>query len=366
MKKKILFYILCILFIFPAQAKCEESLHRGLFVSLIQDPSVFSSREDIVRLIDFAKKFHIKILFVQVYRANKAWFPSKVADSRPYEACLKNLSEDPFALLVKQAHAAGIEVYAWFNLLSLSTNKDAKFLKKYGTEILTRNLKEKKTLEDYKIDGQYFLEPGDLRVREALLSIVEEVLRAYPKIDGVLFDYIRYPDKNPAYGYTKINVERFKKATGNKTIKEDGQLWKDWKRNQVTEFLKLLVKKTRVVHPDIQISATGCMPYSRAYYEAFQDWPLWLRYGLVDFVTIMTYSPYPAEFEKWISTAKTKVRDFKKVNIGVGAYKLVHSPETFGQEFKLCEKAGGNTCVVFHYGSFLENPTLSSFLTSNE
>lgn len=360
MKKYILFYFLCLLFIFPAPVKSQLFLHRGLFVSVIQDPPVLSSREEIAKLVDFAKKAHIQTLFVQIYRANKTWFASKVGDSQPYEASLKSVSEDPFALLIKQAHASGIEVHAWLNLLSLSGNADAKLLKKYGTEILTKNLKEKKTLDDYKIDNQYFLEPGDLRVREELSNMVEEILRAYPALDGVQFDYIRYPDRNPAYGYTKMNVGRFKKATGLKTVEEESKIWKDWKRNQVTGLLELLVKKARAIRSDIQISTTGCMPYSRAYHEAFQDWPSWLERHLVDFVTVMSYIKNTPEFERYILDVKKKVPDFKKVNIAIGAYALEHLPETFEQQFQLCEKAGSGACVILHYGSLLDDPVLAS------
>ena len=365
MKKHLLLYFLCLLFIFLPPVKSQPLLQRGLFVSVIQDPPVLSSREEIEKLIHFTKKARIQILFVQIYRANKAWFPSKISNSAPYEASLKSVSEDPFALLIREAHASGIKVHAWINLLSLSGNGDAKLLKKYRTEILTRNLKKKKSLEDYKIDNQYFLEPGDLRVREELSGIVEEILRTYPALDGVQFDYIRYPDKNPAYGYTKINVERFKKATGLKRVEEDSRIWKDWKRDQVTGLLELLVKKTRAIRPDIQISTTGCMPYSRAYHEAFQDWPSWLERHLVDFVTIMSYIKSVPEFERYMTDAKKKVSDFSKVNIAIGAYALEQSPGTFKEEFQLCEKIGGGACVVLHYGSLLENPALASSLINS-
>jgi uncharacterized lipoprotein YddW (UPF0748 family) len=363
--KRILFLALCILLVFSAPAKCGEPAPRALFVSVVQDPPVLSSREEIVRLIDFAKQARIKILFVQIYRANQAWFPSQVADPAPYEKCLKAVSQDPFALLITQAHQEGIQVHAWLNLLSLATNKDALILKKYGTGVLTKNLKEKKEFEDYKIDNQYFLEPGDPRVREDLTKITEEILRAYPDLDGIQFDYIRYPDPAPHYGYTRSNIEQFKKMTGLETIDDNSPIWKDWKRAQVTDLLALLVKKTRSLRPKIQVSATGCMPYVRAYAEAFQDWPSWIAQGLVDFVTIMDYSPDPSEFERWITTAKAKTADFKKVKIGVGAYKLVRSPEIFEQEFRGCEKMGG-TCAVFHYGSLRENPALERFLTRGE
>src|SRR3989338_5962617 len=171
--------------VLPIPAWSQETIDRGLFVSVIQDPPVLSSREEIKNLIVFAKKTNVKTLYVQIYRANKAWFSSTVADQEPYETCFKNLSEDPFTLLIKEAHASGIEVHAWLNLLSLSANEQAPLLKKYGTEILTRNLKKKRKLKDYKIDDQYFLEPGDLRVREALSALVGEIFTAYPDLDGL-------------------------------------------------------------------------------------------------------------------------------------------------------------------------------------
>ena len=305
-----------------------------LFVSVIQDPPVLSSREEIIKLIDFAKQAHIKMLFVQIYHAGQAWFPSKIADDSPYEEYRKAVSEDPFALLIKQAHAQGIQVHAWLNLMSLGSNTNANFLKKYGTDILTRNLKEKNKIEDYKIDGQYFLEPGDPRVRDDLAKMVEEILRDYPDLDGIQFDYIRYPDVDPHYGYTKVNMERFKKATGLKIIDEESPVWQDWRRAQVTEMLTKLVKTVRSRRPKMQVSTTGCMPYARAYYEAYQDWSSWLSKGLIDFVTIMDYSVDLKQFERWITVVKEKTTDLSKVKIAVGAYKMVHTPEIFEQEFR--------------------------------
>ncbi len=357
--------VACLPFISPTEAACQEILPRGLFVSMIENTSVLSNREGMAKLIDFAQKTHIKILFVQIYRADQALFPSKIADTALYEVCLKNVSEDPFALLIKQAHAAGIEVHAWLNLLSLSTNTNAPMLKKYGPEILTKNLKDKKRLKDYRIDGQYFLEPGDLRVRQELAGIVEEIVRTYPEVDGIQFDYIRYPDVKPSYGFTKANIERFKAATGLKIIEERSQAWKDWKRAQVTELLELLTQKARALQPNLKVSTTGCMPYVRAYDEAFQDWLSWLDGGLVDFVTMMNYSPDPAEFQKWISNIKDKTANFKKVHIGIGAYKFLHAPGAFKEELRLCEQAGGGICAVFYYGNLLESSALSDLLIKN-
>lgn len=336
---------------------------RGLFVTVIQDSPVLSSREEIIRLIDFSKKTHIDSLFVQIYRSNKAWFPSTVGDSEPYRSSFKSVGEDPFAFLIKEAHASGIQVHAWLNLLSLGDNVNAPLLQKYGTDILTKNLKDKETLQDFKIDNQYFLEPGDPRVREELSHMVEEILNGYRDLDGIQLDYIRYPDKNPAYGFTKMNVKRFKESTGLQVIEEKSDAWKNWKRSQVTNLVELLTKKARALHPHLQVSTTGCMSYSRAHDEAFQDWPFWIKSGLVDFVTIMSYTKDTQTFEEYIEEAKNQTDDFfKKVNIGIGAYELTSLPETFEKQFEVCQNAGGRACVIFHYGNFLENPALKNSL----
>lgn len=355
----------CSVSIAPVPASCAQRPPRGLFVSVIQNPPVFSSRKQIMELVDYAQRAQVQDLFVQIYRANRAWFPSRVADASPYVACRDSVGEDPFALLIRQAHASGIRVHAWLNLLSLSNNADAVILRKYGRSILTRNLKEKKKLEDYKIDSQYFLEPGDHRVRAELSDMVDEILLLYPELDGIEFDYIRYPDKNPFYGFTPENMERFKRFTGCKEIEEGSAAWTDWKRRQVTELLEILVKRVRRLRPAMQVSTTGCAPYVRAYREAFQEWPSWLERGLVDFVTLMSYSTDTKEFAKYVAEAKEKA-DFGKVNVAVGAYTFTQTPEVFARQFRLCEEQAGRACVVFHYGSLLENPRLGDPLLQEE
>jgi uncharacterized lipoprotein YddW (UPF0748 family) len=363
--RRFLFFFCFLILIFSSPAQSNGVSDRALFISVVEVPAVLSDRQEIMKLIDFAKKAHIKILFVQVYHGGQSWFPSKIADAGPYEYCRKALHEDPLALIIKQAHAKGIQVHVWLNLLSLGQNTNANFIKKYGTDILTRNLNEKNKIGDFKIDNQYYLEPGDQRVREDLAKIVNELLGAYPDLDGIQFDYIRYPDRHPHYGYTRSNIERFKKISGLRSIDEESTVWKDWKRAQVTEVLEKLVKIVRSLRPHMQVSTTGCMPYVRAYYEAYQDWSSWLSKGLVDFVTIMDYSVDVKEFEKWILRVKEKTTDLSRVKIAVGAYKLMHSPEIFEQEFRSCERMG-TTCAVFHYGSVWETPEFNKFLTSKE
>lgn len=345
---------------FGAVAPAAHAGERGLFVSVIQDPPVLSSRAAIEELVRYATEARVKTLFVQVYRAGRSWFPSEVADPGPYEACVKRVGEDALALLIRRAHAAGIEVHAWLNMLSLSDNGAAPLLRRYGTDVLTRGREAKgERLEDMKIDDQYFLEPSDARVREASVRLVDELVRAYPDLDGILFDYIRYPDVHPDYGYSKENVAAFLKATGQARVDRDDPAWQAWKRERVTELLNDLAQAARRGKPGLRVGATGSSPYARAMLEAFQDWPSWIERGIVDLVTFMSYAPDPREFERSILGFKEKGVDLSRVLIGVGAYKLTGSWARFDRQLEIVRASGAGGCVIFHYGSLREDPRLA-------
>lgn len=344
-------------FLIPSYAQ-----ERGMFIWSWGKESVLCSREGITRAVDFAHQHGIKTIFVHVYRSNKSWFPSVLADQSPYQQCLSKVKEDPLALMIKQAHVKGVEIHAWMNLLSLSGNKQAPLLKKYGPDILTRNKEAKLQLEDYKVDNQYFLEPSDRRVRKELLGLLDELISRYPDLDGVQFDYIRYPDVRPFYGYSPDNVARFKKTFKLQDFAEEDLRWKQWKRDQVTALLEVLVKKARKLNPELQVSTTGSLSYTRAYHEALQDWPAWLNSGLVDFVTVMNYPDNFDEFKKNIDGIKDKVKDPVRLNIAVGAYKFTDRPALFKEQFDYCRQVVSRSCVIFHYDNFIDHPALSEML----
>src|SRR5437870_5144480 len=102
------FVLFCIL-ASNASAECRVP-QRALFVSVLQEPNVLSSRRAIRELVSFSKNAHVRTLFVQVYRSNQAWFPSSVADDRPYRECVRGAGEDPLSLLIMEAHGEGIQV----------------------------------------------------------------------------------------------------------------------------------------------------------------------------------------------------------------------------------------------------------------
>ncbi|EFK97631.1 hypothetical protein LDC_0318 [sediment metagenome] len=87
-------------------------------------------------------------------------------------------------------------------------------------------------------------------------------------------------------------------------------------------MLALLTKTARAINPAITIAATACAPYTRAYYEAFQDWPQWANSRLVDFILLMSYPANLQDFNQDIRNAKSKVTDLQRLSIALPAYKL--------------------------------------------
>lgn len=343
-------------------AAAHAAPRKALFVSVIQDPPVLTDRRAIDELVDYSKTAGVDTLYVQVYRENKAWFASKVGDDSFYRKAMETVGEDPFALLIRRAHERGIQVHAWVNLLSVGANKQARILEKHGARVLTRNASPKKFLDDYRIDNQFFLEPGDPRVSDAMAAMVGEVVRAYPDLDGVQLDYIRYPDWKPPYGRTRVNEERYKKATGARTIDEKSEAWINWRKEQVTGLVRRLSETAHAIRPELDVTTTGLTPYSRANLESSQDWKAWVDDGLIPYVTLMAYTADAAAFQKYIDDARRQFGTLERCNIAVAAYKLTGQPAAFDVQWRAAEDAGFRSVAVFHYGNLLENPELQSSL----
>lgn len=353
--------LLAVLSIWPVAAEATiSSPVRALFVSVLQSPPVLQSREAMDELVRFSRQSGVKILYVQVYRSGFSWVQTQSGDTAPYERCLAALGEDPLAYLIRAAHAEGIEVHAWLNLLSLGANKEAHILRRYGAGVLTRNTSVKWGLESYKIDKQFFLEPGDPRVREWLGQLVEDVARTYPDLDGIQYDYIRYPDTRPAYGHTAENLQRYRAHSGKSPHGESDPDWREWKRQQVTSLVRDLTRRAQTIRPGLKISTTGLMPYSRALLESYQDWKDWIESGLVDHVTLMCYSSEPGKFESYLQDALRRLGSLDKAHIAVGAYSALEHPDIFARQWAQAESSGAGVIAALHYGNLLEHPELAA------
>ncbi len=135
------------------------------------------------------------------------------------------------------------------------------------------------------------------------IDAMVEVARRYD-VDGIHFDYIRYPDSD--HCFCAGCRERFEQATGAAVpnwpnIGSVRQQWLDWRRGNITAVVKAVSEQARVIKPKIKISAAVFRQWNTDRDSVGQDWKLWCDKGWVDFVCPMDYTPSNRSFENMVS-----------------------------------------------------------------
>jgi uncharacterized lipoprotein YddW (UPF0748 family) len=130
---------------------------------------------------------------------------------------------------------------------------------------------------------------------------MQEIAQKYPDIDGLQYDYIRYPFHNEQLGLNYNNWKSF--TTQNqeyKALKQptdpnkmDSKLlanWNDWKAQVIDTFVEETSDKLHRTNPKLDISAAV---YPLDLNESVrQHWALWMRNSSIDTLNPMTYVPH--------------------------------------------------------------------------
>jgi len=364
----LLVILFCLLSFRPA---CSQEVKYGAWVSVFSGNRLLYSKEGIDKLIAECKKNRISQIYLQLFQSGRAYYDSRIADRSKYEEMLKSAGVDTIDLLLREAQDNGIQVFAWINVLSLGKNAKADILAKYGSSILTRDqyLRPSISQERMEIDKYYlreeqlFLEPGDPRVEEYILNIVNEIINRYSLFSGVHLDYMRYPSPVPfmpgsrfkkfglTYGYGIKNLERFKENTGldpREALNNEDEylLWDNWKRQQVTELLKKISALVKVKSPDSLVSCAVIPFVERAYTNAFQDWSYWLEEGILDYVVLMNYTK-DTQLAKEVIKSALGQRGKGQVYVGIGVFLMKKSPELFYNQLRMARELGPDGIALF-------------------
>ena len=346
-------------------------LTQGVWVSVFSAKSILYSKDGVSKLIAQCKKAKINEIYLQFFQSGNAYYDSKICDKTKYDAMVKAAGVDTLDLLFSQAQENKINVFAWVNVLSLGNNDKADILNKYGKSVLTHDQYQRSSKPDtfMDVDKYYlgekmlFLEPGDPRVQEYILTIINEIINRYPLISGIHLDYMRYPSLVPfapgsrfskfglAYGYGVKNVERFKEKTGLNSLdvlnNEDEYLsWDNWRRQQVTELMGKISSLVKVKSANLLVSSAVIPLTERAYSNAFQDWSYWLEEGMVDYVVLMAYTK-DNQFAKEIVKSALGHRGKGKIYVGLGAFLMKNNPDLFFNQYSLVKELSPDGIVIF-------------------
>jgi len=144
--------------------------------------------------------------------------------------------------------------------------------------------------------------PSHPENRKLEIESMLEIVRNYV-VDGVHFDYMRYPGAQPCYD--RGCRERFARAAGvqimnwPQDVRRRGRLrkpWLAWRREQITRVVREVAQRARQIRPGVKISAAVFRHWPRDRDTVGQDWKLWCDRRYLDFVCPMDYTSNPYDF----------------------------------------------------------------------
>ncbi len=300
--------------------------------------------EEAERLVVEAKKANINALFVQVRRRADSFY------TKTFEPPVEDPAYDPnfdaLECILELAHKEGIEVHAWINAMpvwsSRTPPRDPRHIfHRHGTS------RGKNTWLTLSPGGSavfpigYFLDPGHPLAAQYLTDVYLNIIRNYP-VDGIHFDYIRYPEtrerlpRGAAVGYNPTSLERFRTTTGRKGIPApNDETWMAWRRLQVTQLVRKIYLEAKAINPRIKVS-TAAVAWGRppsgekdfldsvAGQLVYQDWHSWMQEGIIDLAMPMNYAresnpTTKAWFDGWVRWEKQH-KHGRQLAIGLGNF----------------------------------------------
>ncbi len=283
------------------------------------------SRQGLEDVFERLSAAGINTVFVETVNAGYPIYPSRVA---PQQNPLTR-HWDPLDAAVSAGKAHGIEVHAWVWIFAAGNQRHNQVLNlpyNYLGPVLNANI----DWAGYDRRGNIippgqtkpFLDPGNPEVRNYLMRILNEIASNYD-VDGIQFDYIRYPFQDPAnnrtYGYGTESRLAFRRMTGidpavlspqpdprASTAEQQRQrrLWNQWTEfriNQVNSFVSEASQSLRRRNPDLTISAAVfAYPRQERLQKLQQDWETWAERGDVDWIVLMSYALDTNRFEQLI------------------------------------------------------------------
>ncbi|MGE5586244.1 MAG: glycoside hydrolase family 10 protein [Bacillota bacterium] len=345
---------------------------RGLWVVRTS----MTTRESVETMVDLASRHNFNALFVQVNGRGEAYYTSSVVPRMPDVA--EGL--DPLELCIERAHAAGLQVHAWINAFTVGKLGCREYQPEH---VLSRHpewaLVDERGIStlDYTLEmaqGQIvspMLDPAIEGVKTYVHDVFMEVVSNYD-VDGVHFDYIRYP--SPRFGYGEAARDAFRDLAGYDPLdiakrpeasegprgealrRESSATWDAFRRDQVTEVVRRVYEDVKRVKPGVAVSCAVFPDAADAAEHRLQDWKGWLARGIVDFVVPMAYTPDTGRFAAHVDDAVDAAPGWGRVLAGVGAYNMLEDPAGCIEKISTARRLGVAGVVLFSYDAIRDRP----------
>ncbi|MFI5311751.1 MAG: glycoside hydrolase family 10 protein, partial [Gemmatimonadales bacterium] len=284
---------------------------RGVWVATVRNidwpskpglpPSL--AKDELITLLDRAASMGLNAVIFQVRPAADALYASKIEPWSEYLTGRQGLPPaplwDPLAFAVKEAHARGLELHAWFNPYR-AKDPGAK------SPLASTHIARVYPALVKKYGKQLWMDPGEPAVRARTLRVVLDVVNRYD-IDGVHLDdyFYPYPERrrNGSMEFPDDRSwARYRKSGG--TLERN-----DWRRANVDLLIDTLHKAIAKAKPWVKF---GISPFGiwrpanpetvtgfDAYEKLFADSRKWLQQGWADYFTPQLYWPMEKEGQRY-------------------------------------------------------------------
>ena len=363
--------------------------------------TALGSAEQVRAMVAQADASGFNTLLVQVRGRGDALYAS--AYEPRAESLPDDLSFDPLKVAIDDAHARGMAVHAWVNTHLVwgpvdpprspahLVNAHPDWLavpRSLGRELYHQDphtIDYLARLIDYaaanvpKLEG-LFTSPSHPAVQRHLQQVWLDLAGNYD-LDGIHFDYVRFP--SPNFDYSRGALERFRAWVEPRlsaarfrelaaAAEQDpyamvdalSEHWDVFRRDSVTDLVRGIYEAVKALRPDLVVSAAVLADQRKAREERYQAWTAWLADGIIDVAVPMAYTADTELFHNWIASARVTAGKRERLWAGIGAY-LNPVDTTLRQiDFARRERVGG--VVVFAYGAAASTPPEPGALASLE
>ena len=283
--------------IISAQILTAKPEYRVLWVDLFHDG--LRTQKEADTMLQTAKDAGYNTVVIEVRKACDAYYNSQMEPRNP----AVQSGFDPLHYITTRAHqfSPRMEVYAWLVTYRARISGDSMW--KNPNHVFQQHpewLSQKKNGDKSGNSDTWFLDPGVPQVIDYNLLVVRDILSRYD-VDGIIFDYVRYPESEGSgnqWGYNPIAIKRFNelyKRSG--TPAPDDPQFSEFRRLQIYDQVRKVYAHVRAWRPNVKIGAATItwgglgsdFRQSSAYAEIMQNWPGMAMDGWLDVVMPMNY-----------------------------------------------------------------------------
>lgn len=320
-------------------------------VKAVSEGSRAMQQEAVCEMLDRLQEANFNTVFFQVRMRGDVAYRS---DIEPASAIFSGKygrlpGYDPLSFVIEECHKRGLECHAWFVTFPVGSDKT---VREQGRLSVVKRHPE--LCKRHK--GEWFLDPGVPGTTDYILALVRELVNGYD-IDGIHFDYIRYPDAAQTF-------------PDKKTYRKYGRKMRleDWRRQNINRMVYQIYDWVKQTKPWVQVSSSPLGKYNRiprvpnagwtAYESVYQDAAQWLLSGKQDMIVPMMYYLHENFFpfvDNWVENANGRM-----IVPGLGAYRLLEEEADWAltdltDQIDYSRYFGGAGCSFFRCGNILSD-----------